>query len=354
MKYIYGLLLIFVILFVACSSTVIQTGEEKELEEIVEDDDNPMLSVFVSNLRSGGPGKDGIPAIEEPEFVNVSDAEEFIEDKEPVFLVDYNGIVRIYPQNILVWHEIVNDKFEEEHLSITYCPLTGSAVGYKGRIGEVNTDYGVSGMLLNSNLVMYDRGTDTYIPQILGLGLNQDLRNHKFETFPVIWTRWELAKVKYPQAQVLSQDTGYFRNYERDPYGSYLEEDNYYDNGAVLFPVMNSDQRIENNKEVVIGVRGKNSQVAILKSKLVEEKVANVDFGDEKVVAIYDESLDTVRVFERNGLDFSFSEGQVIDNNGNQWSVLGKSDSESLIWVDSFDVMWFAWVAYFPETSTYQ
>lgn len=316
--------------------------------------DTPLeYNEYVDNLLSGGPGKDGIPAIENPKYQNIESADDFLDPKDVVFLIKIDDEVKIYPQKILVWHEIVNENIAGKNISITYCPLAGSAIGYKGYIKKINkeTTYGVSGKLLNSNLVMYDRETDSYIPQVLGKGIKGELSGEVLDTFPVVWTTWELVKEKYPQAKVLTDETGFFRNYNRDPYGSYLDKGSYYNSGKTLFPLMNTDDRLQ-EKEIVVGIRIYDDPLAIQKEFMREKKVYN----DEStgIVAFYDESLDTVRVFSSdfNGerLTFRFEDGVILDNNNLKWSVEGASSEGSLKWVDSFDVMWFSWASFFPET----
>lgn len=344
----------FFIIFPYISDKSVQTNSQKK--DIVGPTD---YDKYVQNLQSGGPPKDGIPPIDNPKYQGVEDAEDFLNEKDVVFILNYKDTVKIYPQKVLVWHEIVNEEIKGEKISVTYCPLTGSTIAYRGHIKKINkeTTYGTSGKLLNSNLVMYDRKTDSYIPQILGVGINGDLEGVRLDTFPMLWTTWELAKQKYPNAQVLTDNTGFFRNYNRDPYGSYIESGNYYDSRSVLFPLMNKDSRLR-EKEVVIGVRGKDAQLAILKNTLRSEKVKNFQVGNEKIVAFYDDSLDAVRIFSRElrgeSLSFSLNDNKILDNLGNEWGVEGKSSQGELMWIDSFDVMWFSWVAFFPETELYE
>ncbi len=308
---------------------------------------------YVDNLISGGPGKDGIPAIENPNYHDVESADYFLDPKDAVFLVIIANEVKIYPQKILVWHEIVNEIFDGEMLSITYCPLTGSAIGYKGYIEKIKkvTTYGVSGKLLNSNLVMYDRATDSYIPQVLGKAIKGELSGEIIDTFPVVWTTWQLVKEKFPQAQVLTNETSYLRNYNEDPYGSYKEKGNYYDSGKTLFPLLNTDNRLQ-AKEVVTGIRIHDNPLAIHKDFMRKNKVYNDESAG--IVAFYDETLDTVRVFSSKFrgevLTFSFEDGVFSDHIGLAWSSEGNSSEGTLEWVDSFDVMWFSWASYFPET----
>lgn len=288
------------------------------------------LSSLVENLQSGGPPPDGISPIDEPKYISVEEAGEFLTDQDRIFVIDINGEIKLYPQQIMVWHEIVNDTFGDEELSLTYCPLTGTTIGYKNQFESVSTNFGTSGKLLNSNLVIYDRQTNSLWPQIYSTAVTGEHRGIEAELFPVVWTTWEKAKAKYPEAQVLSKDTGVARSYGFDPYGSYLEEDTYYDSGESFFPLMNEDDRL-GPKEVVLGIKVDGVQAAILKSKIEQEKEVRTMVGSTSVIAIWDDELETARAYIDPG-----------------------SDSTSLQWAPSFDVMWFAWAAYYPETDLLQ
>ena len=152
----------------------------------------------------------------------------------------------------------MNEKIKDEQVSITYCPLTGTTFGFKGEISPaVSSTFGVSGKLVNSNLIMYDRKTDSYWPQILGKAINGLERGRKLAEFPTYWTTWERWKKKYPDTKVLSQTTGFIRNYgaRRDPYGSYLDEKKgYYTSPEVIFEPIYRDLRLQ-SKIVVVGIR---------------------------------------------------------------------------------------------------
>ena len=145
-----------------------------------------MLDLLFDNIKAGGPRIDGIPPVDEPKYISIEKADVFLSAKDVVFVVEHNKNVYIYPQNILVWHEIVNENLDDKKISITYCPLTGSTIGYKGNISNLDTTFGTSGKLVNSNLVMYDRETMSYIPQILGVAIQGDLKGERLEEFPII------------------------------------------------------------------------------------------------------------------------------------------------------------------------
>ncbi|MCH7568609.1 MAG: DUF3179 domain-containing protein [Nanoarchaeota archaeon] len=200
-----------------------------------------------SKIRGGGPPKDGIPSIDNPKFVSVAEADEWIQDNELVLAIIHKDVKRVYPLQILVWHEIVNDKIAGDPILITYCPLCGSGIAYESKINGEEVEFGTSGKLYNSNLVMYDRKTDTYWTQIDGLAIVGELTGMELKPISIDTVVWRDWKAAHPDSEVLSQNTGFNRNYGRDPYG------NYYEDSFLLFPVENEDNRIH-AKTVIFGI----------------------------------------------------------------------------------------------------
>ena len=311
------------------------------------------LNEFAINLKSGGPAPDGIPPIEDPSYWTVDEANDYLDNADIVFGLVQDGEVYAYPQRILVWHEIVNERFGGSPLSITYCPLTGSAVAFKGNLPGNDTTFGTTGRLVNSNLVMYDRATRSYFPQILSQAINKEYQGLRLERVHLIWTTWAKWKAAYPETLVLSTDTGFVRDYTRDPYGSYEDTNSYYHNNDLLFPLMNQDNRLF-EKDVVIGIDDFDGQYAIQKHLLRTEKVVNFEIGNRSYVAFYDENLDTVRtfsrVFEGDILSFILENDTFVDDTDAAWSISGESSVGALTEIVNMDVMWFAWAAYYPNT----
>ncbi len=169
---------------------------------------------------SGGPTKDGIPAIDSPKFIPITEAD-YGEDVQ-VIVLNGETETKVYPYNILTWHEIVNDTIDEEPVSITFCPLCGSAIVYKRTLpnGQVTT-LGVSGSLLESNMIMYDRATENLWQQSTGDNLAGSAYPSQLETYPMQLQTLGLATVNYPEAIILSTDTGYDREYDKNPYAGY-------------------------------------------------------------------------------------------------------------------------------------
>ncbi len=204
--------------------------------------------------QSGGPEPDGIPAIDDPTFAPATDPPGILDDGDPVFGVEIDGEAKAYPQSVLVWHEIVNDVVSETPVSVTYCPLTGTAQGfYRG-----DTTFGVSGQLINSNLVMFDRGTESWWPQLPAIRITGNDTGTYLREFRVVWTTWDRWRSAHPETVVLTDDTGFARDYGRDPYGGYNPPDGYYTSDSLVFPALTEDDRLA-RKEVVIGTRSPSS-----------------------------------------------------------------------------------------------
>lgn len=300
------------------------------------------LKDYRSNVKSGGPGKDGIPAIDKPRFTSAAEAERFLRPEDVVFGVVHNGKVRAYPQRIMVWHEVVNDTLGGDNVSITYCPLTGSTLAFLSG----DTSFGVSGKLLNSNVVLYDRATDSRWPQLLTAAIEGSQAGRQLQQVPVVWTTWERWKARYPKTEVLSTRTGHARDYFSDPYGSYNPLGGYYAGGSdPLFPLMYKDERLP-VYEVVIGAYTPDGAIAFEKKALRKEKMIDAEVGGAKYLAVYDAELDTAYVYrnpEGRGFDYadlSFGADGVRENG----KPLGL---EPVIAADAF---WFAWAAFYPKS----
>lgn len=320
---------------------------------------NPGLARFKDNVVSGGPGKDGIPPIDEPKFVAAEELDELLEPEDRIFVLEYGGETKVYPQPVLVWHEIANDQVAGEKLSVTYCPLTGSTVAFRGRspAGEPLT-FGTTGRLVNSNLLMYDRATDSEWPQILGRAIGGEMQGASLEEIPLVWTTWERWKEHGIDAPVLSTDTGHFRSYGNDPYGSYSAADKgYYEGPDTFFEVLAESDRLD-AKEVVVGIKAGRSRHAIRKSAALEKGAWNLDLDGRPLVAVAEPELKTVRVFDRSldgeELELSLAGSRLVDQRGRSWKreglTLAGPAGAALPAADFYEVMWFAWYAFYPET----
>jgi len=298
-------------------------------------------SAYLRAIQSGGPGKDGIPAIDNPGLWNATQADDYLEEGDIVFGVYHDGEAKAYPQRILVWHEIVNDTVGNKPLSITYCPLTATAIGFE----RGSTTLGVSGNLINSNMVMYDRETDSYWPQILAVGIRGELEGRALKEHRVIWTTWRNWKQRHPDTTVLSTNTGYMRNYQRDPYGQYNPPTGYYAVGSGrMFPVLNESRGFP-DKHTILGFRTSDLAVAVDMDYLRNRKIIRHRHDENNFLVVYDPELDTGWVYR---------DDQAIDIDHDRISFTSSGPQVSAISqltpVNAFKAMWFAWVAYYPDT----
>lgn len=268
-------------------------------------------------IRSGGPPMDGIPSIDNPIFVTLEEADKWIQDNELVLALIHNNTKRVYPLQIMVWHEIVNDKIKGEPILITYCPLCGSGIAYERTLDGEEVEFGTSGKLYNSNLVMYDRKTNSYWTQIDGLAIVGELTTTRLKPITIDTVVWRDWKKVHPDSEVLSQQTGFTRPYGRDPYG------NYYENSFVLFPVENEDDRIH-PKTVVFGIEVDGAFKAYQEDDLKEQGTI------EDVV---------------NGVNI-----KVERDEAGIVKITNLDTGEEIIKERDF---WFAWYAFHPETGLY-
>jgi hypothetical protein len=291
-------------------------------------DDGTAYLVDPADIRSGGPSKGGIgvdkgiPALsdENINLVTVTQADKWIADDELVLALHFEGEKRVYPLQILVWHEIANDVVADIPLAITYCPLCGSGIAYQRTLTidgeEVVAEFGTSGKLYNSNLVMYDDQTDTYWQQIDGKAIVGDLVGQELVDVSIDTVVWHDYKEIHTDALVLSQNTGMSRNYGKDPYGSY------YESSLLFFPVDSEDDSIH-PKTVTYGVYVD----GIYKAYLEEDVIA--------AGSITDTIGDTTLTITRDAVGIV----TIVDQKGNE--VVKERD------------FWFAWYAFHPTTQVY-
>lgn len=333
------------------STTESSTVPPIALEPEVAYEPNPYTNsqLYLDNIQSGGVPLDGIPSVDVPLFISINEAKSLYNDLDQMFVVTLDDQVYLYPQSILVWHEIVN--MSKHNAAVTYCPLTGSGITYLYP-DHITTEFGTSGNLLNSNLVMYDRATGSNISQIDGVGLDGPLQGYVLETIPTHWVNFGHAANLYATALVLSEQTGYLRDYTRDPYGSYTKEvaNSYYTSSGVMFPLLHTpeDQSIH-EKQPIIGLKSNGLTLALHKSSVIEGEALNFNLGKESFTAVYDAAIDNVHIF--NGT-LTIQDNMLVDNKQDLWSLDGimTNTNERLTSPLYFEVMWFAWYAFYPET----
>lgn len=287
-------------------------------------------------MMSGGPPPDGIPAVDDPVFVDAAEAR--LDPGEMVIGYHHGGEARAYPQRILVHHEIVNDRVGDMNVAITYCPLTATAQGFE----RGGTTFGVSGQLLNSNLVLFDRETRSYFSQINATGLRGEYRGRTLVEVTLTWTTWERWKQAHPDTKVLSERTGHLRNYARDPYGTYNPVGGYYAQDRTIFPLMHSSER-HHQKEMVVGGRTTERSAYFVLSELARERVQVT----ENFVAVYDSALDAGYIYALEG-----RKADIVPADG-MYDIEGRlypADALPLERVVPVEAFFFAWHAFYPDS----
>lgn len=311
-----------------------------------------------SEVIDAGPGQDGIPAIDRPIMQRVSEVpDREILASELVVGVLHEGTIHAYPYNILNWHEVVNDSINFDDFVVSYCPLTGSAVSWDADDRLGNTEFGVSGLLYNSNLVLYDRDSGSRWSQMLQQSVQGNRAGDTPQRLQVVETKWSTWKSMYPDSFVLTRSTGFSRDYDAYPYGSYRSS------AELFFPVSRSDNRLH-PKTRVIGIHSDTASKVYQLSEFGDTTQAINDHFDGKPIVVAGSSRANIAVIysrelaDGTVLDFSALDGQLPnilqDTEGNTWDVFGIAVSgpragERLAMTNSFTAMWFAWAAFFEN-----
>ncbi|MEX2245158.1 MAG: DUF3179 domain-containing protein [Dehalococcoidia bacterium] len=318
-------------------------------------------------FRSGGPGKDGIPAIDEPQFVAVADVD-FLDPREPVLAFAWNGDARAYPVQILMWHEIVNDVVGGEPVMVTYCPLCNSSVVFKRTVAGVVHDFGVSGLLRNSDLVMFDRQTESWWQQVTGEALVGARAGTELEALPSSTISFADFQAAFPEGRVLSRETGFSRDYGRNPYVGYDSN-----NRPFLFSGEVDGQLDAVDRVVAVEIGGESVGYAF--SRLEDHPVVNDVVGGSPVAVFFrkgtlspldrsaiDESADIgaaaafSRVVDGRELSFISEAGEIRDvETKSDWDLAGRAIAGELAGAQLEAIVhgnhfWFAWAAFKPDT----
>ena len=321
--------------------------------------------VPLDQIVSGGPPPDGIPSIDNPKFVTVHEAgNNFLSDSDLVLGININGDIRAYPLLILVWHEIVNDKVGRVPVAVTYCPLCFTNQVFNRTIGPNQVlQFGTSGKLYNSNLVMYDRTSKSLWSQALGQAIVGKYAGQKLQRIPFDISYWKDWKQLYPNSKILSKDTGFSRPYGADPYGDY------YTSNQLYFPVSNHDNRL-GLKEKIVGLdngeaMGEVQYKAYKLQQIETQKVINDDIGG-KPVTLFSLHPAMIRVYDRmiigdKMLEFEYNESnnKITDKQtGTEWNfdgdaVKGRLKGTHLTRLPFDEGFWFEWVAFHSQTALY-
>jgi len=276
------------ILLLATAANAQRSFELDILTETFGFDASTKKSVPLSDLQQGCPVRDCIPSIDDPKYLPVEDATH-VADDDLVITLSYKGEYRAYPSKILDHHEIVNDTVGGDPLAITWCPLCGSAVGIRRTVAGKTTEFGVSGVLYNSDLVLYDRATETLWDQIEAKGIVGSMTDEHLELIPVSMSRWAKWRGRHPETLVLSTDTGFDYDYTKDRYADYR------DSTRLFMPVSATDMRVH-AKTVVFGFDLASGAVAYAESVLQDSGAYRHELnGEEAEITLHDDGSVTMR-----------------------------------------------------------
>jgi len=277
-------------------------------------------SIPVEEILAGGPPRDGIPALSDPKLLDAADAT-YLQPDDRVIGIELDGIARAYPIAILNWHEIVNDEINNNKFAVTYCPLCGTGVVFRSDVAGKVTEFGVSGLLYNSDVLLYDKNTESLWSQIMGEAVAGKLVGEKLSPIPVNHTTWRDWLAQHPDTRVLSTETGFFRDYDRNPYQGYEQSRQLY------FGVNNRAPDNYHPKEQVVGLEFDGVYKAYPFVEL--EKNGQPRFKD------------TV-----NGISVT-----IEWDSTNQSVVLSDAKGVRIAGIQGF---WFAWFAFHPDTLVFQ
>ena len=330
-------------------------------------------SVPYDEIIVGVQGRDRIPPIDSPVFTDFLNADTWIDPQEPVIALEIGGAAKAYPLQVLIWHEIVNDYLGGTPVSVTFCPLCNSAVAFDRRLDGEVYDFGTSGNLRNSDLIMWDRQTESWWQQFTGEAIVGELTGETLAMLPASIISYESFKEAYPDGDVLSRNTGHTRDYGSNPYGGYDKIDRppfLYDGDL--------DGRLQ-PKERVVAVTLGDSDVAFPFSVLEQERTVNYSQGSSALVVLFQpgtkSAVDSgVIAFSRDVgatgvfdpsvdaevLTFKVMGDDIVDEGtGSVWNIVGEAISgplsgTSLTPIVHANHFWFAWAAFKPQTLIYQ
>src|SRR3990172_40003 len=331
-------------------------------------------SVDYSEILSGGPPKDGIPALDHPQFISVDQADGWLQPQEPVILVHIGDDARAYPLQVLVWHEIVNDVVDGVPVLVTFCPLCNTAIAFERTVDGRVLDFATTGRLRYSNLIMYDRQTETWWQQANGEAIAGEWTGTNLDFLPAPIIAWREFKASFPDGKALSTDTGYSRAYGQNPYVGYDD----IDSSPFLYRGPETPDSLRPMTRILaLEVHG--DAVAFTYSVLEELRVVNETIGGEDVVIFWQpgtaSALDSSgiafgrdvgstnafsRRVEGRSLTFAFDGSTFVDDQtGSRWDILGaaiggKLAGQRLSPIVAINHFWFSWVAFQPGTRVYQ
>ena len=360
--YLTGLALAILVIATACDTTSSNNntllGGGEPIDWLV----NP------NEVVDGGPGIDGIPSIDNPNFTIASEVD-FLDISRRVTGIRIGDDVRAYAHQILDQHEIVNDSFDGKSVAVTFCPLTGTSIGVNRILNGNNAEFGVSGLLFRNNLIMYDRSTNSLWSQMQLRSIGGSLGGNDADVVQLIETSWATWKTMYPDSKVLNTNTGYNRNYDLFVYGS----DYTTNHNSILFPIRNEDPRLNRKVRVHALIPPNADENSVTRAYPIQEFGGNTiiirdHYMSDDYLLVGNSRLDLVNAFNlvsqfEKSLEFeTLEEAQLPavmkDQHGNLWDIFGYAVSgpnagEQLTEARSYTGYWYALADFYPDIELY-
>lgn len=331
--------------------------------------------VDFAEILVGNPVKDGIPSVTEPAMETIASAAEWLSQRSPVIALEIDGEARAYPLAILMWHEIANDEIAGLPIAVTFCPLCNSSVTFERQAGDEVLEFGVSGLLRNSDLIMFDRQSESWWQQLTGEALVGAYAGTLLEIVPSQVISFGSFAERHPAGLVMSRDTGYNRQYGLNPYRDYDTQP-----GRPFLFRGEVDPRLDSPVEHVLAATIGDVAVAYPFDILRLERVINDVVADTPLVIFYqggvasalgDSVIDNARDIGTAGMYEATLDGRplrfVANGDGSfrdeatqsTWNSFGEAiegelEGSQLRWINAFPHFWFAWAAFHPETQVYE
>ena len=330
--------------------------------------------VDFDEILVGNPVKDGIPSVSNPALESIASAAEWLSQRSPVIAVEIDGEARAYPLAILMWHEIANDEIAGQPIAVTFCPLCNSAVTFARTVDGVPLDFGVSGMLRNSDLIMYDRQSESWWQQLTGEALVGAYAGTLLDIVPSQVISFGSFAARRPDGQVMSRETGYNRQYGVNPYSDYDSRP-----GRPFLYRGVIDPRLDSPVDRVLAAVIGDVAVAYPFDALRADRVINDVVADTPLVIFYqggvasalgDRLIDNARDAGAAGMYEATVGGRRLrfaadgdggfhdEETGSTWNAYGEAiagelEGRQLSWINAFPHFWFAWAAFYPDTLLY-
>ena len=330
--------------------------------------------VDFNEILVGNPTKDGIPSLTDPDMESIESAADWLSQRSPVIALEIEGEARAYPLAILIWHEIANDEIAGQPIAVTFCPLCNSAVTFARTVDGEVLDFGVSGLLRNSDLIMFDRRSESWWQQLTGEALVGAYAGTMLDIVPSQVISFGSFAARYPDGLVISRETGHNRRYGVNPYGDYDSQP-----GRPFLYRGEIDPRLDSPVDRVLAAIVGDVAVAYPFDALRAERVINDVVADTPIVIFYqggvasalgDRFIDNARDTGAAGMYEATLDGRRLrfvadgadglrdEETGSTWNAFGEAIAGELAgrklrWINAFPHFWFAWAAFHPETQVY-